>query len=195
MSFFNAEGEPPFRLPLSLEMLSPVAQAAATAELRALITNTASKTRAEMGFGWHATYMPEPSASQLSRWVRDAASRHLLLPVPKEGISNSILLDPKAEAALRFLRAVAKSRLKDRGREVAVDMSADIAVVDQLVLAGASNLASVYLYGSLLGESWLRACGYGRPLDPHAYALDVLALGLPEAVLMECERRADQALR
>ena len=66
-----------------------------------------------------------------------------------------------------------------------------MSMVDEAVLAGVSDAAQVYLYGDLVGATTLRLSGYGMAINPAFYTLDVLMFGLPEAIVMEAERRHD----
>ncbi|MFW8744815.1 hypothetical protein, partial [Mesorhizobium japonicum] len=180
---------PPFQLPLNLVMLSPVVQATVTSELREFVTDMAEQTKESIGFGWEAASVEHPSCSELNRRVASAIAHRRPLAIPGKLAERTLLGDVEAELALRYWRTVTKFRQTPCTCDAASEFACDMSMVDEAVLAGVSHTAQLYLYGDLVGATTLRLSGYGMAINPAFYTLDVLMFGLPEAVVMEAERR------
>lgn len=187
----NDTNSPPFQLPLKLPLLSPFAQAAAISELREFVTIMATETAENVGFGWEPAPIGYPTCSELDRRVASAIAHHRPLAIPGEHAERTLLGDVEAELALRFWRTVTKFQQAPCTCDAASEYACDMSMVDQAVIANVGHAAQLYLYGDLVGTTLLRLSGYGMAINPMFYTLDVLMFGLPEAVVMEAERRRE----
>jgi hypothetical protein len=184
---------PPFPLPIPLNLLSPFEQAIAAAELRDYVTQKASDEVANLGFSWTCSDATEPDCKELMHLVAVSKTTKTPLPISNARAEKTLLLDPEAEMSLRFWRTITRFRQEHCRCDVGMEIECDLALVTQATVDDIDPTAQIYLYAMLTGSTLLRSLGYGTPLDPQLYTLDVLMFGLPEAVAAEIERRREAA--